>query len=340
MLVLGASIISSSIPSLGVAPVFDEFGADALFGYSLRKVSGDATFNPSTGEELCIRVRRSSDNSEQDIGFSGGVLDTDALELFCEAGDDAYVKIWYDQLAGSAGRTTHFATATPTQQPPIVLNGSVLTDPVTGLPAMRFRGSRFLQYTATGGNYTDSSGWSTETLNTLTGAYSLFFVGQSYRASGTSYIVQSSNDSVALADDSITYVVENAPTSLTLPDDGFTNLYAWEIERDASNGLGLYKNNVNLIGTVVQSGTFGIQDLGGTGVDTRSFYGDVFEFLGFDASKTERDGLFANLDEYYTITDYAHTPTTYTNAFAARVAADGGSVESTSCLITDLTPLV
>jgi hypothetical protein len=339
MLVLGTSILSSSIP-LEATPVLDEFGADALFGYSLRKVSGDATFNPSSGEQLCIRVRRSSDNSEQDIGFNGGVLDTAALELFCEAGDDAYVKIWYDQLAGSAGRTTHFATATPTQQPPIVLNGSVLTDPVTGLPAMRFSGSRYLQYTATGGNYTDSSGWATETLNTLTGAYSLFFVGQSYRASGTSFIVQSSNDSVVLADDSIAYTVESTATSLTLPDDGFTNLYAWEIERDASNGLGLYKNNVNLIGTVVQSGTFGIQDLGGTGVDTRSFYGDVFEFLGFDASKTERDGLFENLDEYYTITDYAHTPTTYTNAFAARVAADGGSVESTSCLITDLTPLV
>ena len=28
------------------------------------------------------------------------------------------------------------------------------------------------------------------------------------------------------------------------------------------------------------------------------------------------------------------------SAFKARVAADGGSVESTSCLITDLTPLV
>lgn len=338
MLGLGASLITSAV--VPKPPALDEFGQDSLFGYSLRILTSDGTANPSTGQKLCIRVRRSSDNSEQDIGFSGDGLDTAALELFCEAGDDAYVKIWYDQLAGSAGRTTHFATATPTQQPPIVLNGSVLTDPVTGLPAIRFSGSRYLQYTATGGNYTDSSGWSTETLNTLTGAYSLFFVGQSYRASGNSYIVQSSNDNVVLFDDSITYTVESTATSLTLPDDGFTNLYAWEIERDASNGLGLYKNNVNLIGTVVQSGTFGIQDLGGTGADTRSFYGDVFEFLGFDASKTERDGLFENLNDYYTITDYAHTPTTYANPFAARVAADGGSVESTSCLITDLTPLV
>ena len=97
----------------------------------------------------------------------------------------------------------------------------------------------------------------------------------------------------------------------------------------------MFKNNTNLIGTVVQSGTFGIQDLG-----PRNFYGDIFEFIGYPSSQSQRNALFANLDEYYTITDYAHTPTTYANPFAARVAADGGSVESTSCLITDLTPLV
>ena len=336
MLTLGVNILSSNIP-LEASPVLDEFGGNALFGYSLRKVSGDPTFNPSTGEQLCIRVRRSSDNSEQDIGFSGGVLDTDALQLFCEAGEDAYVKIWYDQLAGSAGRTAHFATATPTQQPPIVLNGSVLTDPVTGLPAMRFSGSRYLQYTETGGSYTDSSGWSTENLTTLTAAYSLFFIGQSYRTSASGKIVEGSTTSnqVILSDDSISYRVDGGGATLSLSDDGFTNLYAWEIERDASNGLGLFKNNTDLITTTTtQAGTFELRNLG------EDFSGDIFELLGYSASQTERDGLFENLDEYYTITDYAHTPTTYATSFAARVAADGGSVESTSCLIADLTPLV
>jgi len=106
MLGLGTSILSSSIP-LEATPALDEFGQNSLFGYSLRRLSGDPTFNPSTGEELCIRVRRDNDNAEQDISFSGGVLDTDALELFCEGGASAYVKIWYDQLAGAAGRTTH-----------------------------------------------------------------------------------------------------------------------------------------------------------------------------------------------------------------------------------------
>lgn len=344
MLILSNSILSSSIPLNAVPPVLDEFGANSLFGYSLRKLSGDPTFNPSTGEELCIRVRRDNDNTEQDISFSGGVLDTDALELFCEGGASAYVKIWYDQLAGSAGRTTHFAAASNTQQPPIVENGSVLTDPVTGLPCIRFSGERYLQYTETGGTYDDSSGWSTEEFTSLTSDYSVFFIGQSYRVTGNSYILQggSGADSVVLFDDSVNYSIDSTNTAIDLSDDGFTNLYVWEIERDASNRLGLYKNNTDLVSywDAPVSGTFGIEDLGGTGAANRSFHGDVFELIGYSASQDERDGLFANLDEYYTITDYAHTPTTYATPFAARVAADGGSVESTSCLITDLTPLV
>jgi len=320
---LSTSYLSVSRSSLGTGAALDEFGQNALFGYSLRKVRDDS--------DKCVRVRRSSDNTEQDIGFSDDGLDTSALQTFAE-GADCYVKIWYQQLGG----TSHFATATNTQQPPIVINGSVLTDPVTGLPTMRFSGSRYLQYTETGGNYTDSSGWSTEILQ-ITNDYSLFFIGQSYRTSGSGNIIEGSTTSnqVALSDNQISYRVNGGGATLSLPNDGFTNLYAWEIERDASNGLGLFKNNTDLITTTTtQAGTFEVQNLG------EDFDGDVFELLGYSASQDERNRLFENLDEYYTITDYAHTPTTYATPFASRVAADGGSVESTSCLIADLTPLV
>ena len=40
-----------------------------------------------------IRVRRSSDNTEQDIGFSGGNLDTSALTSFCGSGN-GFVTTW------------------------------------------------------------------------------------------------------------------------------------------------------------------------------------------------------------------------------------------------------
>jgi hypothetical protein len=44
----------------------------------------------------CMRVRRSSDNTEQDIGFVGNNLDTAALLSFVGAGD-GFVTTWYDQ---------------------------------------------------------------------------------------------------------------------------------------------------------------------------------------------------------------------------------------------------
>ena len=328
----------------GFEPALEQFGLEpGMFAYSLRQViTTENTVVSSEGQPLCMRVRRDNDNTEQDIGFNDEGLDTAALEEFCEGGASAYVKIWYNQVANAFGTDTkHFAAASNTQQPPIVENGSVLTDPVTGLPRIRFSGDRYLQYTETEGNYADSSSWAAETLGSFAADYSVFFVGQSYRVTGNSYILQSSNDNVVLFDDSVSYVIDSTSTSVNLSNDGFTNLYVWEIERDASNGLGLFKNNTDLITTTTtQAGTFGIQDLGGTGASTRSFKGDVFEFFGYPSSQSQRNDVFANLDEYYTITDYAHTPTTYATPFAARVAADGGSVESTSCLITDLTPLV
>lgn len=84
----------------------------ASSAYSLRKLrtaySGSA-----------IRVRRSSDNAEQDIGFVSGVLDTASLATFCGAGS-GYITTFYDQ-AGSV----NYTQATTTAQPRIVNAGTV-----------------------------------------------------------------------------------------------------------------------------------------------------------------------------------------------------------------------
>ena len=62
----------------------------AAAAYSLRLLDTDYTGS-------AIRVRRASDNAEQDIGFdSNGDLDTTALATFC-SGTDGFVKVWYDQ---------------------------------------------------------------------------------------------------------------------------------------------------------------------------------------------------------------------------------------------------
>jgi hypothetical protein len=68
-----------------------------------------------------IRVRRSSDNAESDIGFVSGVLDTATLLTFCGAGD-GFVTTWHDQ-SGNARNATQTTAA---NQPQIVSSGSVL----------------------------------------------------------------------------------------------------------------------------------------------------------------------------------------------------------------------
>ena len=87
-----------------------------LAAYSTRRLREDYLGH-------ALRVRRSSDNTEQDIGFSGDVLDTAALTSFVGAGD-GHVVTWYDQSTGTARDVTQ---ATAAAQPRIVVGGTVQT---------------------------------------------------------------------------------------------------------------------------------------------------------------------------------------------------------------------
>jgi hypothetical protein len=79
-------------------------------------------------------VRRASDNTEQDIGFTAlGGLDTSSLTTFC-SGTNGFVKTWYDQ----SGNGRNATQTTAANQPQIVSSGSVL---ILGTkPCMRFDG--------------------------------------------------------------------------------------------------------------------------------------------------------------------------------------------------------
>lgn len=66
-----------------------------------------------------IRVRRSSDSTEQDISYiTGGGLDTAALATFVGA-NSAFIVTWYDQ----SGAGNHLTQATAANQPRIVSAG-------------------------------------------------------------------------------------------------------------------------------------------------------------------------------------------------------------------------
>ena len=76
----------------------------------------------STYTGKALRVRRSSDNTELDIGFnSSGDLDTTSLLSFCGA-LNGFVTTWYDQ-SGSGNNLTQTTAANQ----PIIVNGGALT---------------------------------------------------------------------------------------------------------------------------------------------------------------------------------------------------------------------
>lgn len=105
--------------------LLDDF-PNAAVAYSLRRLRAGYT-------GACIRVRRSSDNAEQDIGFNSNFdLDTTALLTFVGA-NNGFITTWYDQ----SGNGNNATQSTAAQQPRIV-NAGVVEVNANGFPAVRF----------------------------------------------------------------------------------------------------------------------------------------------------------------------------------------------------------
>ena len=116
------------IPSIASFTGLLDLYPSAAAAYSLRKLRAAYTGS-------AIRVRRSSDNTEQDIGFSGANLDTSALTTFC-SGTNGFVTTWYDQ-SGNARNATQ---TTALDQPQIVSSGSVILE--NSKPSISFNNNR------------------------------------------------------------------------------------------------------------------------------------------------------------------------------------------------------
>jgi hypothetical protein len=94
-----------------VAPLLLDTYSGAAAAYSLRNLSW-AYGGP------VVRVRRSSDNTEQD--FTAIQVTDGTLTTFCGAGD-GFVRTWYDQ----SGNESHLVQSTTGSQPKIVNSGSL-----------------------------------------------------------------------------------------------------------------------------------------------------------------------------------------------------------------------
>jgi len=111
-----------------VVPLLLDLYPNAAAAYSVRKLR-------TAYAGSCIRVRRSSDNTEQDIGFIANELDTAALLAFVGSGN-GFVTTWYDQSTTSGLNVTQTSAGS---QPRIVNGGVVELE--NGKPALNWYGT-------------------------------------------------------------------------------------------------------------------------------------------------------------------------------------------------------
>jgi hypothetical protein len=126
----GMSVISR-LTDVPPTPPFllDDYPSDAA--YSLRKLS--STY---TGD--AIRVRRTNDNTEQNIGFDGNYLDESALSNFCGS-NDGRVVTWYDQSGSGFNITQPSAFFQP-----IIYDGTSGIIKNFNKPAVKFATSKLI----------------------------------------------------------------------------------------------------------------------------------------------------------------------------------------------------
>ena len=244
-------------------PLLDTYSGAAA-AYSLRLL--DSTYTGSA-----IRVRRSSDNTEQDIGFNVfGELDTVSLLAFAGTGD-AFVKVWYDQAS------TNDATQTVTgSQPQIVSSGTVIVE--NGKPSVTIGVSGVMPFTSA-----------------ITTAQTMVWVGkmavfQYNRVVGNSFELQSGSQGYVNA---LSGTEKFNPTSISINGTNDTS------SPYGSNLVGLY-HSAYALGSGV--GTSGLQSIGWNGQAGRSWAGDFQELIIYsDGLTSERAGIEANINTFYNI---------------------------------------
>ena len=123
-----ANINDLTIPSAAAFLLATYTGAATA--YSTRRLNSAYTAS-------AMRVRRDSDDTEQDIGFdSNGDLDTSALATFVGSGNIGHVVTWYDQSSNS----NDASMSTVSLQPQIYDGTAVITE--NGKAAIGFSSHR------------------------------------------------------------------------------------------------------------------------------------------------------------------------------------------------------
>ena len=240
-----------------------------------------------------IRVRRSSDNAEQDIGYTAGnVLDESALTTFVGAGN-GFVTTWYDQ----SGNVRNTSQTTAANQPQIVSSGSVIKE--LGNPAIKFDGSNdFLN----GGDILDinSADWSFALVGKMTGSNQCFFAKSLAGSASNRYYVGT------LSGSNLDFGFLNS----TFGSIGSKSLYFGYVIASSTRSYA-YKNGSYVSDALASplpgNSTFDFEfgaynDGTGAASTLVPLNGNIQEAIFYNASNsTNRTGIESNINTFYTI---------------------------------------
>jgi len=258
---------------------------NAAAAYSLRKLDKDYTGS-------AIRVRRSSDNAEQDIGFtSSGDLDTGALKTFVGA-NSGFVTTWYDQ----SGNAINAPQTTAANQPRIVNAGTVERQDTK--PSVRF--------ISTSNNFLSMTTMSSNT------NFSNYIIQKRTSTSDRGIMFGSSNinggELIAQWNDNNFYLQFNK-----------SGQYVYQFASDNTTGLNLlsaynnagtttaYRNNTQYsLSSQINfpaSGANGFNIIGGYGIGNNFWSnGFAFEIIYYQIDQSSnRTGIQNNINTYYSL---------------------------------------
>lgn len=268
--------------------------------YSLRKLKSDYAGS-------AIRVRRSNDNSEQDIGFVNNQLDTASLTSFVGA-NSGFITRWYDQ----SGNAITASQSTAGNQPRIVNAGTIETQ--GGKPSVYFD--------------QPSSHNLVTTVNVSTGTYMSTFMVTKDASSGAIYnyiarigpptptgnfwciVVQAGNASFDWLQDDVIVLGTgyNSGVSPRVISNGivFNGTYILSSIFIGSANSGIYKNGSLATNRILLQSDVGAKTTDpliiGSGGGLDCYNGHLSEFILYKSDQTSnRSGIETNINSNYSI---------------------------------------
>ena len=278
-------IVGSQIQSfVGLLDLYPSAAA----AYSVRKLRTAYTGN-------AIRVRRSSDNAEQNIGFTAlGNLDESSLTSFC-SGTNGFVTTWYDQ----SGNGLNATQTTAGNQPQIVSSGSVVLE--NGKPSVRFDGSDDVLSVGDFDLYSNTNGQSVIAIfKSLTVTTNKMIIAK-YHAGQSKRQWNLANENYNVQEIATSFTANNVATGVNTQ----TQQLFFGNWIPATSTI-LYQNSTNVYSAVTSATDMSTTDapvlIGKSGDTSSELNANIQEIIVFNFSQSSnRTGIESNINSYYAI---------------------------------------